>query len=1203
MYRNFIVLVSCILLTQFIVLIVAHKTDHNESINSRIVTAFYNACGKPNILGWAQDCDVCGCSLDKSPDGVYVQGFRCGNDDDNANRIVSIDMSNLGLVCDHIPVEIGDPALSSSLVSIDLSNNHFSGEIPDVFANLTQLQIVDLSFNQLTGNVPLSLLQRNAFVNNIGQVVPLELSLQHNLLTSISSAATNISNATVDLSHNQFTQFPTSIRELVSLDLSHNQITGSYPANLTFIPVNFGDVGSPTVVFSIANNRFSGHLPSTLGTFHMYPDRYNTYPSISTFDISNNAFGGPMPKSLGAIWYPNAAGKALPPFAGSCMKLNMHNCSLEGPISDLVWNITGTPGSGGFCELDLSMNNLKYQFTADQPLFLISDGQAINSINGGSFNLSWNAFSGEPPSRWFSILPGIVASFAVVKYDLSHNSFTGDVSSKKLFLWNFTESADGESPRFYFYMSHNQFSGNLPDNWVNQTAVYVVDFSFNGLNAPFPMMGNAGVTQLNLANNLLHGQQFPPKWSQARSRLQRFEIQNNGLVGKLPASFSLVASHLDMSNNDISGPIANLYPTFSQQTDRGYMDLSRNKFSGSIPAELFMMTANYIDVTGVTLTLNVSHNMLNGSIPAGQPDPNFPTPGICATPLGIDCTFVIDLSWNQFTYVPECVADMPGIATQGLGANGQLWLNLSNNDLTQALFPLAGHKMTQEWKGFDFSGNVNITGFAPLLCSNELFTRETCSVADTSITCPVQPNECACTLPANCKQSDAVVTQGIPFMQQKQQQQQQQQQSDVYDASATLLNFDANSDNNISDWLTCELPELPGSYSVLFSVQSVPGKEEAYATGAWQTGSYNSHQSWPLLLHYKNASWTMIDFEFSSGNLQGNLNDMEIISETDMWLVGDFYDPLAGSASGYVGHYDGHSWTNHTVRLDCRSASFSCTDNPQRVTSVSASASTGDVWAIIQDSSDSMMGIVHLRGKLPLPVIPHVVEPISGPFRGNWFPVQSIASSPDLTLMSTSADFDFEFVVLPAYVTYDNEGVASWLWDANLNSDGYQVTESIWTNSSSFIVLGTGSTIWTANAVTRTFSSRVDIYESLNNHTNLTFCAKPNAEFASFTIANIYGDDRCVYAVGQCYKANEGDNPPVFLRNCAPLVPGEEVPFSWELLTDIPVPQIYFGLNDVAVLPSGTVLTVGSSHAFFTDGDQGQILLLQDKSTHRVSHC
>ncbi|XP_042484236.1 receptor like protein 22-like [Macadamia integrifolia] len=61
------------------------------------------------------------------------------------------------------------PGILTTLITIDLSNNYFKGEIPDTLGNLKALKVLNLSGNSLTGQIPFSL-------GNLSELESLDLS-------------------------------------------------------------------------------------------------------------------------------------------------------------------------------------------------------------------------------------------------------------------------------------------------------------------------------------------------------------------------------------------------------------------------------------------------------------------------------------------------------------------------------------------------------------------------------------------------------------------------------------------------------------------------------------------------------------------------------------------------------------------------------------------------------------------------------------------------------------------------------------------------------------------------------------------------------------------------------------------------------------------------------------------------------------------
>ncbi|PHT96558.1 hypothetical protein BC332_34517 [Capsicum chinense] len=147
------------------------------------------------------------------------------------------------------------PPWSSNVVSISLSNNLFSGPVPfDIGHRYPDLTDLDLSQNSLNGTIPLS-------ISKITSLVTLILSNNH-LTGEIPDIWDQVPILyTLDLSNNSFTgRVPSTLGILNSLRflmLSNNHLSGEFPLGFQ----NF----SSMITLDLGNNQFSGELPSWIG--------------------------------------------------------------------------------------------------------------------------------------------------------------------------------------------------------------------------------------------------------------------------------------------------------------------------------------------------------------------------------------------------------------------------------------------------------------------------------------------------------------------------------------------------------------------------------------------------------------------------------------------------------------------------------------------------------------------------------------------------------------------------------------------------------------------------------------------------------------------------------------------------------------------------------------------------------------------------
>ncbi|KVH93307.1 probable LRR receptor-like serine/threonine-protein kinase At4g36180 [Cynara cardunculus var. scolymus] len=164
------------------------------------------------------------------------------------------------------------PAISSltSIQTLDVSHNSLTGSLPDTLSSLT-LTRLDLSFNKLTGPIPK--LPKNL----------LELAIKSNLLSGYLSKT----------SFNELTQ-------LEVVELSDNSLTGTIPGWFFLQPsiqqVNLANNGftgieilKPTdsnlIAVDIGFNKIAGYLSAN----------FSAYPMLSSLSLRYNKLHGPIP--------------------------------------------------------------------------------------------------------------------------------------------------------------------------------------------------------------------------------------------------------------------------------------------------------------------------------------------------------------------------------------------------------------------------------------------------------------------------------------------------------------------------------------------------------------------------------------------------------------------------------------------------------------------------------------------------------------------------------------------------------------------------------------------------------------------------------------------------------------------------------------------------------------------------------------------
>nr|KJB67061.1 hypothetical protein B456_010G172500 [Gossypium raimondii] len=213
-------------------------TDQGDA--SALGVMFSGLNSPQQLTGWtANNGDPCGQSW---------KGVTCSD-----RRVTEIKLSNLAL-----SGSVGYSLQSlTSLKELDLSNNNLAGDIPyDIPQNLQRL---NLAFNQFTGSVPYSINQMHSL-----QYLNLAHNQLQNQLSDMFGPLSSLS--TLDLSFNSLTgDLPESFKNLTSMNsmyLQNNQLTGTIDvlANL------------PLDTLYVSNNHFTGWIPDQLKSINLQKD-------------------------------------------------------------------------------------------------------------------------------------------------------------------------------------------------------------------------------------------------------------------------------------------------------------------------------------------------------------------------------------------------------------------------------------------------------------------------------------------------------------------------------------------------------------------------------------------------------------------------------------------------------------------------------------------------------------------------------------------------------------------------------------------------------------------------------------------------------------------------------------------------------------------------------------------------------------------
>nr|ABK24515.1 unknown [Picea sitchensis] len=196
---------------------------------------------------------------------LFTCGLRC-----DGERVTEVTLDDSGYN-GTLPPAI---AQLSALQILDLTNNAFHGPIPHTIGNLTDLVRLLVSHNSFSGNIPASL----SSLSNLQQ-----LSLDDNSLEGPIPATFNNLTSLVRLElngNNLSDRFPmlSALGKLNFLDVSDNQLSGPI---LAVVPPSL-------VQLSLRNNGLSGELRLNLAGMSM----------LQVLDLSHNKLSGPLPSGL-----------------------------------------------------------------------------------------------------------------------------------------------------------------------------------------------------------------------------------------------------------------------------------------------------------------------------------------------------------------------------------------------------------------------------------------------------------------------------------------------------------------------------------------------------------------------------------------------------------------------------------------------------------------------------------------------------------------------------------------------------------------------------------------------------------------------------------------------------------------------------------------------------------------------------------------
>ncbi|KAF8011007.1 hypothetical protein BT93_J1594 [Corymbia citriodora subsp. variegata] len=315
------------------------------------------------------------------------------------------------------------PIPTSKIRNYFISNNRLSGGISLLICNLSSIQMIDLSSNNLTGFI-------SQCLSKLSGTLKVMSLRSNNFIGKIPQLNGNFCMLSmIDLSYNKLQgPLPRSLRNcngLEFLNFASNQIRDVFPSWLSSLP--------SLKVLLLQYNRFHGLIGE--------PGDGIDFPMLQIIDLSQNNFSGSLPSKYFKHWIAMKVSKTYP----------------SSYIGDAIMR----------CEF------LFPNVTYDYSMSVIAKGIQMNYSKIQEY-LTLIDFSSN---NFIGAIPETIGSLKQLKLvNLSNNMLSGSLPP---FLANLTnlEALD---------LSQNQLSGEIPLELTQLTSLAVFNVSYNRLNGPIP---------------------------------------------------------------------------------------------------------------------------------------------------------------------------------------------------------------------------------------------------------------------------------------------------------------------------------------------------------------------------------------------------------------------------------------------------------------------------------------------------------------------------------------------------------------------------------------------------------------------------------------------------------------------------------------------------------------------------------------------
>ncbi|XP_011010638.1 PREDICTED: LRR receptor-like serine/threonine-protein kinase GSO1 [Populus euphratica] len=459
-----------------------------------------------------------------------------------------------------------------NLEEVDLSGNNLKGVLPPCLGNLSSLRSLDLSYNQLEGNIA------SSHLSHLTQLGYLSVSNNYFQVPISFGSFMNLSNLKfIVCDSNELIAAPSSQPLVPKFQLLLFRASNCTPKPLEAGFPNFLHSQHDLVVVDLSHNKFVGqpfpswlfenntklnrlYLRDTSITGPLQLPQHPT-PSLQTVDMSSNNIHGQVARNICSI-FPrlknfmmanNSLTGCIPPCFGNMSCLQYLDLSNNHMSCELLEHNLPTVGSSLWF---LKLSNNSFNGRLPPSVFNMTDLHYL-LLDGNKFVEVPGTFSLESSLLWL---------------DISNNLLSGMLPR-----------GIGNSSKTQLHgidLSRNQFEGTIPIEYFNSSALQFLDLSENNLSGSLPLGFNA-------------------------TSLRYVHLYGNRLSGPLPYDFYNLSSlvTLDLGDNNLTGPIPN------------WIVLKSNQFNGKLPHQLCLLRKFSI--------LDLSENNFSGLLPSCLSNLNF----------------------------------------------------------------------------------------------------------------------------------------------------------------------------------------------------------------------------------------------------------------------------------------------------------------------------------------------------------------------------------------------------------------------------------------------------------------------------------------------------------------------------------------------------------------------------------------------------